>query len=999
LPTVDGYRIDHELGRGGMGVVYQARQILLNRTVALKMVLAGAQAPAEAVARFLAEAEAIARVRHPNVVQVYAVGEQDSRPFLAMEYLGGGNLAGRLGGMPMPARDAARLVEALARGVDQAHRLDVIHRDLKPSNVLLGDDGTPKVADFGLAKLTGSDSGLTLSNSVLGSPSYMAPEQAEGRNRDVGPAADVYALGAILYESITGRPPFRATTVLETLALVKSAEPVAPSRLQPSLPRDLETVCLKCLAKSPLRRYPTAEALADDLRRFLEHRPVLARRIGPAGRLLRWCRRNPGVAGLAAALLLLLLTIAVVATSAALRGRRDLYLARMNNVDPAWEASNVRRVVELLEPYRHDPWWLDVRRFEWYYWWRQAHAARRNLAGHRERIDAVCFSHDGATLATAGGSTVMLWDPATGACRAVLDGHDQPVAALAFSPNGATVASAGSDPFVLLWDRRTGSPKGKLIGHDGRVAALEFSGDGGTLVVAYSDDATQCFDLATGGPREAVLGTAVRDDTLPADDHPPIVALAPGGWAVGVGVKDGTVTLRSVFPPQLGGGVGRPTARFDTPWAREGLRIAPHPSTVRSLAFSHNGRFVAVGYEDRTIVVRDLTAGREVCPALVGHDATPWSLSFSPDAKILASGSLDNSVILWELSSGRQRARLKGHANQVQCVAFAPDGKTVASGGSDYLVKLWDVSDDSPRDVLEGHTMGVESVVFSPDGRFLASGSRDRTVRLWNVASGKPLATREGHRDQVRSVAFAPDGKTVASGSWDGTITLWDAGNLRPLATLGSKTDGNHGVSRLAYSPDGTALAAGSPDGSITLWDVAARRDRVHFQGHQGWVASMAYSPDGATLASGTSSKEIRLWDAARGRLLASLFDRDTNVDALAFSPDGATLASGINDGSITLWDVTRRRPRAVLHGHATMVAALAFSPDGTTVASGSRDNTIKLWDVTAGVLKSTLKGHSSNVVSLAFSPDGATLASSGLDNTIRLWRAAAERDVRLQER
>jgi WD40 repeat protein/predicted Ser/Thr protein kinase len=987
LPTVEGYRIERELGRGGMGVVYLAWQSLLNRAVALKMVLAGARAPQEAVARFLAEAQAIARVRHPSVVEVYAVGEHEGRPFFAMEYVGGGTLAARLGGIPLAARDAASLVESLARGVHHAHQLGVVHRDLKPSNVLLGEDGSAKVADFGLAKLTGSESGLTLSNSVLGSPSYMAPEQADGRNHDVGPAADVYALGTILYESITGRPPFRATTVLETLALVKSAEPVAPCRLQPSLPRDLETVCLKCLAKSPPRRYATAEALADDLRRFLEHRPVLARRTGPAGRLWRWCWRNPGIAGMAAALAMLLLTITAVATGAALRSRRDLYLARMNNVAQAWDTSNVRQVVELLEPYRHDPWWLDQRRFEWYYWWRQAHAARGTLVGHRERLAAARFSHDGATLGTADSSIIMLWDANTGARTAVLDGHAGPVRALAFSPDDATVASAGDDPFVLLWDRRTGSPKGKLIAHNGRVAALEFSADGGTLVAACLDDMTQCFDLATGAAGPAVYGRAVRDDTLPADDHPPAMALAPGGWAVGVGVKDGTVTVRRVILPELAAGAGRPGARFDPPWAAEELRVVSRLSTVRSLAFSHDGRRLAMGYEDKTIVVRDLTTGRDVCPALVGHDGTPWSLSFSPDARFLASGGLDNSVILWELSRGRLRTRLRGHANQVQCVDFAPDGKTVASGASDYLVKLWDVSDDRPHEVLEGHAMAVEAVAFSTDGQLLASASRDRTVRLWNVAGGTHVTTLEGHSDQVRSVAFAPDGKTLAAGSWDGTITLWDAGTFRLTATLGSKTTGDRGNSRIVYSPDGKTLAAGSRDGSITLWDVAARRERDHFQGHTGWVASLAYSPDGATIASGTGSNEIRLWNGGAGRRAASLLDRDTNVDALAFSPDGATLASGINDGSITLWNVSGRLPRAVLYGHATMVAALAFSPDGMTLASGSRDNTIKLWDVTTGVLKSTLNGHSSNVVSIAFSPDGKTLASGSLDNTVRLWR------------
>ena len=287
-----------------MGVVYKARQIGLNRLCALKIILPGEHNGAEFRARFLAEAETIAKLRHPNVVQIYGLGDHDGLPYFEMEYIEGGSLARRLDGTPWALEPAARMVAVLARAIEDAHRLGIVHRDLKPANVLLVDDETPKVVDFGLAKTLEADSNLTQSGVFIGTPSYAAPEQVEGLTRTVGPAADIYALGAIFYHMLTGRPPFQAATVLQTLEQVKTADPVPPSRLQPGLSRDAETICLKCLEKDPQRRYASADALADDLRRWLDGEPITARPVGAAARVWMWSRRNPIVTGLLAALIL-----------------------------------------------------------------------------------------------------------------------------------------------------------------------------------------------------------------------------------------------------------------------------------------------------------------------------------------------------------------------------------------------------------------------------------------------------------------------------------------------------------------------------------------------------------------------------------------------------------------------------------------------------------------------------------------------------------------------
>ena len=293
LPQIPGHEVQEVLGRGGMGVVYKARHVRLNRSVALKMLLTGAHASPESRERFLREAEAVAGLRHPNIVQVHDMGDQDGQPYFTMEFVEGGNLAQKLAGTPQPPRQAAALLATLAEAVQAAHQSGIVHRDLKPSNVLLTADGTPKISDFGLARRMEGEAGLTWTGTAVGTPSYMAPEQAEAKPLTWGPAVDIYALGAILYELLTGRPPFRAETAAETLRQVISQDPVPPSRLNAKVPRDLETICLKCLEKDPHRRYASAAALAEDLHRFQRNEPIVARPVGSLERALRWTRRNP----------------------------------------------------------------------------------------------------------------------------------------------------------------------------------------------------------------------------------------------------------------------------------------------------------------------------------------------------------------------------------------------------------------------------------------------------------------------------------------------------------------------------------------------------------------------------------------------------------------------------------------------------------------------------------------------------------------------------------
>jgi serine/threonine protein kinase/tetratricopeptide (TPR) repeat protein len=342
-PTVPGYEIVGELGRGGMGVVYKARQRGLNRWVALKMVLAGAHAGASQLARFHTEAEAVARLQHPNIVQIYDVGELDGLPYFSLEYIDGLSLDQKIHRQPQPPREAANLTETLARAMQYAHENGIIHRDLKPANVLMTTDGKPKITDFGLAKRLEEDSSQTKSGTLMGTPSYMAPEQARGEIKDVGPLADVYSLGAMLYELLTGRPPFLASSAMDTIMQVTRDEAIAPTRIVPDTPRDLETICMKCLQKEADKRYPSALALAEDLERFQLGEPILARPVGGVERFWRWCRRNPRIAILTGAVAVLLISVTVVSVASAISINKAKNEAEKRREEAVLERENADR--------------------------------------------------------------------------------------------------------------------------------------------------------------------------------------------------------------------------------------------------------------------------------------------------------------------------------------------------------------------------------------------------------------------------------------------------------------------------------------------------------------------------------------------------------------------------------------------------------------------------------------------------------------------------------
>jgi WD40 repeat protein/serine/threonine protein kinase len=979
------YDILGEVGRGGMGVVYKARHRGLHRLAALKMVLAGTFASTQQRLRFLLEAELAARVQHPNIVQVYEIGSHEGQPFLAMEWVEGGSLAERLHGKPWPAAEAARLIETLAHAIHAAHNQGVIHRDLKPANVLLQknltlrrqdakkeeereDEGNrtgsssslcvlaplrevlPKIVDFGLARPLQGDEGLTKSGVLVGTPAYMAPEQASGTNALVGPTTDVYALGVMLYQLLTGELPFQGDSALEVLHAVTSVEPVRPRRLQPGVPRDLEAVALKCLEKEPGRRYAMALELAEDLRRFLDHKPVQARGISAAGRLGRWARRNRGVAAALGVIALLLIGVAIVSSLAALRFERLAAEADRRGEAERWQryrANMTAAAVALQVP--------------------NTGAARRALAAAPEEYRGWEWLHFNTRLDDARAILRMPGVPDAVTFR-------PPVIplrpALAFSPDGKRIAAGSLEPGTVVWDTATGREAGVLPGQHHSFQDMAFGPDG-HLLVFTADRTLLAWDLSRN---DWTILCRIAEKSLLG------LLLSPDGRLL-LGVKDKQAQL------------------WDVPAGRKRADLPGEFLMGQCMAvFSGDGRHLAYSTGDGAVHLWDVQAGAQAC-VLRGPRVHVRALAFSPDGKRLAAGAdhPENTVRLWSVPAGEEVAVLRGHQNEVSTVAFNADGSRLASGSLDKTARLWDVSAGTLVPVLKGHTGIVRQTAFSPDGKHLATASDDETVRLWDAANGEPVAVLRGHTGAVSAAVFSPDGTLLASSSADATVRLWDVGQLESNGVLRGHT---RFVYDVAFSPDGKRAVSAAWDGTARLWDPNTGREiRPPFQpatGQFDWrdpiVSAACFSPDGRQVATVTGSGAVTVWDVATGKKVRTLrvpAGDWRGYPRAAFQPSGNYLAVGAGDGAVRLWDAAGEEPVAVLRGHEEPVLDVAFSPDGAQLASAGVDRTVRLWDVETRSLLAVLRGHEDWVYGLAYSPDGRLLASASRDKTVRLWDTA----------
>jgi eukaryotic-like serine/threonine-protein kinase len=1014
------YEISRELARGGMGVVFLARQVSLNRPVALKMILAGQLANETDVKRFYTEAQAAAILDHPGIVPIFEVGQHDGQHYFSMGFVEGQSLSQRLAAGPLPPREAAALLVKVAEAIEYAHQRGVIHRDLKPANILIDAADNPRVTDFGLAKKIEGDSGLTGSGQIMGTPSYMPPEQAGGKRGDVGPAADVYALGATLYALITGRPPFQAASAMDTVLQLLSDEPVPPRRLNASLPRDLETICLKCMEKEPGKRYPGAAALGADLRRYLAGEPIVARPVTSLERTVKWARRRPVVAGLAAALsVATILGVAGIAwqwqkaeqnfalaeanarvahvneqkaqksarTEAAARTAAEraakaekaakfdaqrqqvraewlLYATKITLAQRELETANVDAAMAVLKSTLP-----DFR--SWEYNYLHAQFESNEIVCKAPSIDAI--SRDGKRIASSdyrlGRWGVTVWDMETGKLLVSL-AHSGPVRAVAFNADGTRLACGGAiankrdKPADLkVWDLETRKVSFELEGHVPGVAG-----------VCYSPDGTRIASLAGN-----LFGKSAELKVWDAHTGKEVHLQGPAvAGRFGAGVVGGLAY--SPDGKRIAAGMAQLLNVRDSETGKVVLSFRAHQYVIKNLAYSPVGKRIATTSYESNMKLWDAETGKELLG--IPNDGGE-AIAFSPDGKRIASGN-GQLVKVWDALTGKEVRSIKTGASAG--LAFIHDGKqlAIAAGGT---VGTWQI--DKPQGALtfEAGEAGLSSMALSPDGQRIATASAllDPTVKVWDTQTGKLVFTLKGHGDFVSSLAFSRDGKTLASASRDRTTRIWDMSAGENQRTLKSGLR-ERGV--VALGPKGDLLATNEDDKTVTIWDLKSGKPTFALPAATESVLSLAFSSDGKYLACGSSGArdKLKVWNVQTGQV--AFTRQGQNVFSVAFSPDGQYLASAGMEDKVRVWNSKTGDESFVLQGHIGPIKSVTFSPDGKRIATAGSDGTIRLWEAQRGfeTIRLPALRERQAAAAVAFSSDGQRLACAGLYGTVRIW-------------
>ncbi len=968
------YEFLEELGHGGMGVVYKARQCSLHRVVALKMLLGGQFAGKVALGRFRAEAELAAQLQHPNIVAIHEIGEQDGLPYFTMDFVPGHSLVELVRDHPLPARSAAGYVQSIARAIHYAHEQGVLHRDLKPSNILIDAFDQPRITDFGLAKrLTGSTSDLTATGQAIGTPNFMPPEQASGKTKTSHPTSDIYGLGAVLYYLITGRPPVMAENASAALRQLLENEPVSPRVLNPGIPRDLETLCLKCLQKEAKQRYASAAEVADELERFLRGEPILARPVSTATHLWRWCRRKPVLATLAVVVtaLAVISTMTVARMKVAQAGReQERYRANIQLAAAHIENGDVDEALEsLLQCPPH------LRHWEWGHLVGECHREVLALDHARDPLTNLVtqliqpqwkcgFSADGRRVGTVHPSgIVQVWELPSGRPLWSLRATNEIAAGILWLPDWSGVVLARGN-LVELVPVASSAPRLQLEGHLHAVRRLAVSPAGQRIAALAADDTMRIWDATSGQPLAQFPVIAGGQRVFFTGDGRLVVAVAD--QAVAYDTDRGTVLVRMAVA------------------AQDALAVLPDSAAERFVSIAVGSRFI--GHRYRLMTTNGLVRDLGEIPQRHYKDA-----AFSPDRRAFWTSGIEATAAVYDAGTGEAIMTLPTRVNHG---CFSPDGGRLATRGGTSTIHIYDLASRRELLKLRGHREPVHDLAFSRDGRLLVSVSANGGVKVWSAQPGREISDQVG---LPWGISFTSDGRRFAYAHLPDWIAIRDTQSGRLIARLRRQ---HRMCLTLAFRPDGRQLATGDGFGETAIWDVETGSLLRVLRGHGHMIKHLLYSRDGSRLFTGSYDGTIRIWDPDSGQELQTPVKSENLIESFDLSPDGRHLVVADNDAA-RIWNLKTGQLQHEFREHSGWTRWVLFTPDGSRVALTSEDRNLRLWHARSAKspMRWNLRGNS---FTFAFSPDGRRAAFRVSKTpcyatdapTLEIWDVEAERQL-----